>query len=255
MRALAAADDRTAALQQARTYADLARREFDADPDPAVVAAEADIRNGKVTGRSSSTEASVSPNGRTTSAPVPLGIGVSVVPERTGTPAMTADATPGSAGAEPTAPTPASAGYLARGRRHGARAGVTRRARVRMRAPNTSGRCWRRNGCSLRPSKMQRETPRSIISVRWSRWRRQRHCAHRHYFDVVDWRRLLSEIAPDTAGGRERTSGRHRCSRRFRRRRGPDRRVGPRNRRRSDRVGSCGPQRGLGAVRYVDRSR
>ena len=47
MRALAASGDRTAALQHARAYAELARRDLDIEPDPTVLAAENEIRNGR----------------------------------------------------------------------------------------------------------------------------------------------------------------------------------------------------------------
>src|SRR5829696_8676263 len=62
MRALAAADDRSAAVQTARTYADLTRRELDIDPDPAVLATEAELRNGNAAaGRAAAGAASVVP--------------------------------------------------------------------------------------------------------------------------------------------------------------------------------------------------
>ena len=46
MKSLAASGDTTAAIQHARTHAELVRRELEVEPDPMVVAAESEIRNG-----------------------------------------------------------------------------------------------------------------------------------------------------------------------------------------------------------------
>lgn len=207
MRALAAAGDRTAALQQARTYAELTRREFDADPDPAVLAAEADIRNGKVDGDTSAqpllhaiehvdaAHASLGTEVDRSSSPPPSSAPSG--PDREAGPVTAAPSSPprrhASRGVAVAAIGLAAAlSFLAVRARREARAEHVRPVLASTRvliAPfqNVTG-----DTTLDHLGTMAADAVGSAI-------------ARTGLIDVVDWRRLLTEITPDTLGGRERT--------------------------------------------------
>ena len=192
MRALAASGDRTAALQHARTYAELARRELDIEPDPAVLAAEAEIRNGR---------SDVVAINR-----APQSLGEGRLP-----PVEVPDAQPTTAEVGPPPP------VESRRPRPLTRAVSIAAAVAVVAIAGLSFRFWREARAErVRPvlaaarvliAPFQNATSDTTLDLFGTMVSDgvSSAIARTGTIDVVDWRRLLTEVAPDSVGGQHRT--------------------------------------------------